>query len=86
MSTPVTPRAGSLELPAPVGVIGNLTLIVGLLVAVLAFLPQHAVDRWMTAGSAAVLILLGSWMRRRRETPAPLDAPACVRCDTQSPV
>jgi SSS family transporter len=85
MKTPVAPRQGTLEMPAPVGVIGTLSLIVGVLVAILCALPQNAVDRWMTAGSAAVLITLGSWMRRRRDRPAqPLEPQPCIEFDSRS--
>jgi SSS family transporter len=85
MRTPVVEPVGTLELPAPVGVIGTLTLIVGILVAVLGMLPQHAADRWMTLGSAAVLIVLGNFMRRRREPrQAPLEPEPCVEFDSQS--
>lgn len=84
MRTPVAQRPGNLELPAPVGVIGTLTLIVGVLVAVLTLLPQHAVDRWMTVGSAAVLILLGIVMRRSSGAPpAPVDSEPCIEFDSR---
>jgi hypothetical protein len=84
MSTPVVEQPMKLDLPAPVGVIGTLTLIVGVLVSILILLPQDRVDRAMTAGSAVVLIILGIWMRRSRNSPRPADSQLCNEYDSQS--
>jgi solute:Na+ symporter, SSS family len=66
LETPVLAHAIDRRLPAPLGVIGSLTLLVGMLMSLLGMVPQGLSDRFMTLGSAAVLIVLGILMRRHR--------------------
>lgn len=63
MNTQIVEVPDRVGLPAPMRVIGTLTLIIGVLVALLTFLPQNTADHWMTIGSAGVLFLLGASMR-----------------------
>ena len=64
-----TPRPHVLtekNIPAPVGVIGTFTILIGFLVMILVLLPQSMLNRIVTGCAAIVLIGIGLLMRRYR--------------------
>lgn len=64
-----TPRPHPLtdkNIPAPIGVIGTFTILIGFLVMILVLLPQSVLNRVVTACAALILIGIGILMRRNR--------------------
>jgi len=64
MDQPVPAPQKAPDIPAPVGVIGAMTLLIGALVMLLVLLPQSLLDRSLTAGIGGVLIAIG-WLMKR---------------------
>ena len=67
MDRPLPPLEGEACIPAPLGILGVLTLLVGGLVVLLGLLPQSLMDRFLTMGAGGVLALVGLWMRRQHQ-------------------
>jgi hypothetical protein len=64
LDQPVPAPEKAPDIPAPVGVIGAMTLLIGALVMLLVLLPQSLLDRSLTAGIGGVLIAIG-WLMKR---------------------
>jgi hypothetical protein len=65
LQQPRTARPVKQNLPAPLGVIGAFTMLIGALVTVLGALPQSTLNRVVT-GVAALALLGGGWLMRRQ--------------------
>lgn len=70
MDRPLPPPTTSADIPAPIGIIGALTVLVGALVLLLAALPQSLLDRSLTLATGGILLALG-WLMKRNARAAP---------------
>jgi SSS family transporter len=71
LRTPAEPASGDLTIPAPLGILSTLTTAIGLLVLLLAAVPQPPLDRVVTGSAALILAGLGFLMRRASRSNRP---------------